>query len=187
MLETRSFADESAYLKKYLAKYPDRVDVVNAVVAVYNLGALEPELLSMLVANTERIERLSGKKDAFDARPRAYGYNKSAKRKKAARIDLDDDEETEPEQVEAAEPVKVKPVKLKNKISVQQRIYDLLKASAEPISNDDLMRMVNIKEVHILRNYISLIRKTLVQPDESLATIAEHRTSQVKHYQLKKR
>lgn len=185
-VEPRSY-EQYTYLRKYVEKYPDRLDLVNTIVAVYNLGALEPELLEMLIANCQRVARLSGMKEDFDARPMAFGVKRRSKRKPETIYDDSEDQIVlDDEPVEADVKLIRTRYRTRKKKSLQQQIYDLLK-SGEPISNVDLVDKFNLKDMHTLRCSISLIRRTFVQADESLEAIAEHRTSEVKHYQLKKR
>jgi hypothetical protein len=182
MSEIRSFADERAYLIKYLAKYPDRVDLVNVIVAVHDLGALEPELLNMLICNAQHIARLSGRKEAFDARPTAYGRRVRGKKRKSAPVDLDEDEESEtPDPVVRISKPAVLPAS--GKI---HNVYALLKQHGQ-VSVADLIGKYGlyktVRSIGSGAQSMSQVRK-LLQADEVLLNSGEglDRT-----YQLKKR
>jgi hypothetical protein len=62
-------ASHYTFLRRYVEKYPDRVDQVNVIVGVYNLGALDPELCAILLENTQRVLKISGLKR--DLEPKA--------------------------------------------------------------------------------------------------------------------
>jgi hypothetical protein len=59
--------DDYAFLRAYLVKYPDRIDLVNTIISVYNLGALDPELCKILKRNVDRVLILSEVRTMNDA------------------------------------------------------------------------------------------------------------------------
>ena len=177
-MEPRSF-EQYAFLRKYIEKYPDRLDLVNTIVAVYNLGVLEPELCAILNYNTQHVLKISNQRNAFDASPCRYG----TRPRKMSKAYDDDEEELELDELEDhVDVVKVR----KPKASLTRDIYEHLKASGKPVSNVDLVEKFTVKDMHTLRNSISLIRKNFLQAGETLETIQEHRLSEVKHYVLKR-
>jgi DNA-binding NarL/FixJ family response regulator len=68
-LEPKTVDDYKA-LKDYVGKYPDKLVIVNTIVNVYNLGALEPELCEILRRNTEHVLTLSKVRTLNDSPPK---------------------------------------------------------------------------------------------------------------------
>jgi len=61
--------DDYKTLKDYVGKYPDKLVIVNTIVNVYNLGALEPELCEILRRNTDHVLTLSKVRTLNDSPP----------------------------------------------------------------------------------------------------------------------
>ena len=61
--------DDYKTLKAYVQKYPDKLEIINTIVNVYNLGALEPELCVILKRHTDHVLSLSAVKTLHDSPP----------------------------------------------------------------------------------------------------------------------
>lgn len=143
-------ANHYKFLRCYVEKYPDRVGLVNVILSVHNLGALEPELASILMDHTNHVLRLSGKKTIEDNKP-VIGTVVRHYNKPAGNISL-----TNPN---------------KRKKSRQVLIYEIMQAKGHvSVAEIQAMFGCNVKRV---ANYISYVKLDLLAPDEYIQSATD--------------